>query len=81
MAEDIAGYRCEYCNKTYSDCNPTYMMTAKISDVSGNAFVQFTRELGDYVMQKMSAREFKDMREMKNPEEMKEFFFNCQFQV
>ncbi len=82
VLDDTAGYRCESCNKTYATCNPTYMITAKISDISGHAFVQFTRELGDQVMGGVKAKDFKDMRENHmNPEELKEFFYNLQFQV
>jgi replication factor A1 len=34
VIEESVGWRCENCNKTYPNCNPTYMVRAKISDVS-----------------------------------------------
>jgi hypothetical protein len=55
VIEDVTGYRCENCNKTQSRMIPTYMLTAKLSDVSGSLFIQFPRELGDPIMNGMTA--------------------------
>jgi len=56
------------------------MLSALISDVSGNVMVQFPRELGDAIMDGMSATEFKAMKdEEKDPEKLKEFFHSCTF--
>lgn len=37
-------YFCEHCNKSYDSCKPTYMLLAKISDLSDNVFINFYRE-------------------------------------
>ena len=42
---------------------PTYMLTAKVSDLSGSIYVQFPRELGEPVMGGMSAKEYQEFRE------------------
>jgi len=34
VMEESVGWRCENCNKTYPNCVPTYVITAKIADVS-----------------------------------------------
>ena len=34
VMEEAVGWRCENCNKTYPNCVPTYVITAKIADVS-----------------------------------------------
>lgn len=63
ISDDTAGYRCESCNKVYSECVPTYMLTAKVTDVSGSVFVCFPKELADPIMNGMSASEFKHFKE------------------
>ena len=42
---------------------PTYMLSAKISDLSGSIYIQFPRELGDPIMGGMSAKDFRDFKE------------------
>ena len=42
---------------------PTYMLTAKISDLSGQIYMQFPRELGDQIMGGMSAKDFQEFKE------------------
>ena len=49
------------------------MLSAVIADVSGNVIVQFPRELGDPIMGGLSASEFKQMKEEKTEEEVKDF--------
>lgn len=39
VIEEIAGFKCESCNKVQSTCIPTYMMSAKVTDVSGSMFI------------------------------------------
>ena len=56
-------YRCENCDKLHETNLPTYMLSALISDVSGNVMVQFPRELGDSIMNGKSATEFKEMKD------------------
>jgi len=41
---------------------PTYMMNAKISDLSGSIYIQFPRELGDSIIG-MGAKEFREFKE------------------
>jgi Fe-S cluster biosynthesis and repair protein YggX len=50
------------------------MLSARIQDVSGFTYVSFPRELGDSIMNNVSAKDFMDMKETKSPEEMKTFF-------
>lgn len=50
------------------------MLSARIQDVSGFTYVQFPRELGDPIMNGMSAKDFMDMKERGDPEEIKAFF-------
>jgi hypothetical protein len=38
-------------------------MTAKISDLSGELYVQFVREQGDQIMGGKSAEQIRDMKE------------------
>jgi hypothetical protein len=57
IPEDLL-WRCENCNKLHENNLPTYMLSALISDVSGNVMVQFPRELGDSIMNGISAAEF-----------------------
>ena len=63
VLDEPAGYRCENCNKTHSRMIPTYMLSAKISDLSGSMYIQFARELGDVIMGGKSAGEFRDFKE------------------
>lgn len=50
------------------------MLSALISDVSGNVMVQFPRELGDSIMNGISAAEFLQKKENStDPEQLKEF--------
>ena len=50
VIEESVGWRCENCNKTYPNCVPTYMLAAKISDVSDTLFVNFYRHEGTALM-------------------------------
>ena len=63
VIEEDGHWRCETCDKLHSTNLPTYMLSALISDVSGNVMVQFPRELGDSIMNGMSASEFKEMKD------------------
>lgn len=55
VVEETVGYRCENCNKVQMKPIPTYMLSARISDTSGSVFVSFPRELGDPIMNGMTA--------------------------
>ena len=63
VVEEDGHWRCENCDKLHATNLPTYMLSAVISDVSGNVMVQFPRELGDSVMNGMSATDFKAMKD------------------
>lgn len=39
VQDEPAGYRCENCNKIHTNMVPTYMLTAKISDLSGSIYI------------------------------------------
>lgn len=58
IRDEPAGYFCEQCDKIYPTMIPTYMFTAKISDLSGSIYVQFLTELGEPLMNGMPAKEF-----------------------
>jgi len=63
VQDEPAGYRCEHCNKVHMTMIPTYMLSAKVADLSGSLYIQFPRELGDPVMGGMPAREFQEFKE------------------
>mmetsp|Transcript_22973 Transcript_22973/g.17415 ORF Transcript_22973/g.17415 Transcript_22973/m.17415 type:complete len:108 (+) Transcript_22973:1237-1560(+) len=44
--DEMNGYRCENCNKVQPTCNETYMLNAKLSDLSGSQYITFPKELG-----------------------------------
>ena len=74
-------WKCENCDKVYDTNIPTYMLSAVISDVSGNILVQFPRELGDQIMNGMSAAEFKELRESSSDQKswLEHIKSNCEF--
>ena len=42
---------------------PTYMLNAKISDISGSIYINFPRDLADSIMDGMSASDFIEFKE------------------
>ena len=66
--ESTNKWKCETCNKVHDSNIPTYMFTAIIADLTGDMFVQFTREFGDPIMNGMSAVDFKTFRDENEPE-------------
>lgn len=42
--EDNGGFRCESCNRTFPDFNPSYMFSACISDFTESIYVNFARD-------------------------------------
>ena len=58
---------------------PTYWLTAIISDLTGDMFIQFPRELGDPIMNGMSAPDFKSFRDENDPELVKQYVHSCLF--
>lgn len=39
VVDEVEGYRCENCNKTFTSALPTYIMSAKVQDPSGDVFI------------------------------------------
>lgn len=62
VIEESVGWRCENCNKTYPNCVPTYMVSAKISDLSDNLFCNFYRHEGTALMG-MPAEKLKELKD------------------
>lgn len=52
VLEDVTGWRCEHCQKVFMTYQPTYMITAKISDFTESIYVNFAREHGAALMGK-----------------------------
>ena len=59
---------------------PTYMLQGRVSDLQGNVYVSFPREMADQIMG-MNANEFKKFKEEQDVEATKELFNNRQFRV
>ena len=62
VMEESVGWRCENCNKTYPSCVPTYVLQAKIADVSDQVIVQFARNEGTALMG-ITAEKLKDIKD------------------
>ena len=43
VIDDISGYRCETCEKVYSQAVPSYIINAKVSDPSGSVVISFIK--------------------------------------
>jgi replication factor A1 len=69
VMEDASGFRCEHCGKNYMTYQPTYMITAKISDFTESIYVNFAREHGTALMG-MTAEEFKEFKENESEEKV-----------
>lgn len=78
VVEDTAGYRCEHCGKTFLTFEPTYMITAKISDFTESIYVNFAREHGTALMG-MKAQEFKEFKENNSEEVVQSYFDSLHF--
>ena len=52
VTEDAQGWRCEHCNKFFMTYRPTYMITAKISDLTDSIYFNFAHEPGAALMGK-----------------------------
>ena len=71
---------------------PTYMLNVKFTDLSGSIFITFPKELGDPLMNGLSASNFKNFREEyggasnagmmdDQNEDIRDFFYQTQFKV
>lgn len=78
VTEDAGGYRCENCGKTYTTFNPTFMITARISDFTDSIYVNFARDQGAALMG-MTAVEFKEYRENNSEADVQTFFDSLLF--
>ena len=75
VIEQTEGWRCESCDKVKPTMVPTYMLQGRVSDLLGNVYVSFPRELADQIMG-MNAEDFKAYKESHTVEEIKELFNN-----
>jgi replication factor A1 len=73
VIEDSTGYKCEHCGKTFISFQPTYMISARISDFTESIYVNFAREHGAALMG-MKAEEFKEFKENHSEQEVQNFF-------
>lgn len=80
VIEDSNGYRCEHCNQTFADFEPTYMITAKISDFTESIHVTFAREQGTQLMG-MTAQEFMKFKNNNTEEDVQEYFDKLHFKT
>ncbi len=62
VMEESTGFRCEACNKTYPSAIPTYVITAKIADISDQVYVNFYRHEGSALMG-ISAEKLKEIKD------------------
>jgi len=73
-------FKCEHCGKVYDSANPTYMVQGKFSDLSGSAYISFTRECGEAIVGK-SAAELHEMKANTDVEEVKDYINSNLFKV
>eukprot|EP00347_Sterkiella_histriomuscorum_P004608 403359819 len=71
-------YKCEFCNRTYDRCVPTYMLMVKLQDQSDSIYVNFYRELGSQIMA-ASANEIKRLKDENQHTQISDQFFDSQF--
>jgi replication factor A1 len=50
VSDEGGVYRCEGCQKTYEEVNPTYNFSFKFSDISDNSFINCLGESGEAIM-------------------------------
>jgi replication factor A1 len=78
VMDEGRGFHCENCQRTYPNCNPTYMMNARLSDFSDSMYVNFAREQGTALMG-ISAADLKNLREQQPEEDQEAFFESLNF--
>ena len=67
-------YKWENCNKSYEEWNPTFMITARISDGTEQTNVQFYREQGEQILGGTTAKEMWKLSEYKDKERIHKIF-------
>lgn len=60
--EGEEGFRCENCNRVFSDCKYLYNFTARVGDFSNSFYVQFLGDIGDQLLG-IPAKQLKEMKE------------------
>jgi hypothetical protein len=50
VSDEGGVYRCEGCQKSYEEVNPTYNFSFKFSDISDNSFINCLGESGEAIM-------------------------------
>ena len=78
VQEGTDAFKCEHCGKTFAGYQPTYMITARISDFTESIYVNFAREHGTALMG-MKAEEFKDFKENNSEDVVQSFFDSLLF--
>ena len=71
-------FHCDHCNKTHDKCNPTYMLLAKISDLSDNVFINFYREQGSGLMS-VGPETMKQYKDDNNLSAINDIFYEAHF--
>ncbi len=56
-------YRCEHCNRSFNTCVPTYMLMARIADLSDQMFVNFYRGQAETIMGNRTADQIMKLKE------------------
>ena len=56
---------------------PTYMLSSRISDISGNLYISFPRELAEPILGGMKAEDFEQIKD--DPESLKKTICQCIF--
>ena len=67
-------YKWENWNRSYDHCNPTYMITARVSDGTDQTNVQFYREQGEQILGGITAQEMWKLGEYKDKEKANQVF-------
>lgn len=78
MVEESVGWRCLNCDKTYQNCVPTYMLSAKMADVSEATFINFYRHEGTAIMG-LPADKLKDIRDQGDIQVINDTFLDRQY--
>lgn len=73
-------YRCDSCNRGFDECQPTYMLLAKIADFSDSVYVNFYRQQAETIMRGVSAARVKELREAGELDQLSQLFYEAQWQ-
>ena len=49
-SEHPGKYRCDTCNKLFDTCVPTYMLLARVADLSDSLYINFYRGQAEAIM-------------------------------